>query len=79
MKAGTIVATYFVVWWITLFLVLPFGIKNAHETGDQVREGHDAGAPMAAQLLIKAAINTVIAAVVTAAIVWAVRSGIFAD
>jgi len=79
MNAGTIVATYFVVWWITLFMVLPFGVKNSHEVKSDVVEGHDAGAPVMTRLWIKAGINTVIAAVVTAGIVWLVKSGVFAN
>lgn len=77
MKTGTIVAIYFVVWWITLFLVLPFGIKNSSETGRTVDAGHEPGAPVATQLLIKAALNTVLAAVVTSIIVWTVHSNLF--
>jgi len=79
MKTGTIVATYFVVWWITLFMVLPFGVKNSGEAGTKVAEGHDTGAPVATMWLIKILINTVLAAVVTAGIVWIVHSGMFAD
>ena len=77
MKTGTIVAIYFVVWWITLFLVLPFGVKNADEAGEVVEKGHERGAPVATRLAIKAAINTVLAAFVTAAIWWAVTSNLF--
>ena len=77
MKTGTIMAIYFVVWWITLFLVLPFGVKNADEAGEFVEQGHERGAPVATRLAIKAAINTVLAAVVTAAIWWAVNSNLF--
>ena len=77
MKTGTIMAIYFVVWWITLFLVLPFGVKNADEAGEVVEQGHERGAPVATRLAIKAAINTVLAAVVTAAIWWAVNSNLF--
>ena len=77
MKTGTIMAIYFVVWWITLFLVLPFGVKNADEAGEVVEQGHERGAPVATRLATKAAINTVLAAVVTAAIWWAVNSNLF--
>ncbi len=78
MKTGTIIAIYFVVWWITLFLVLPFGVKNAEEAGAQVAAGHDRGAPVVTKLWVKALINTILAAVVTAGILWLVNSGIFA-
>ena len=27
----TLIALYFIVWWITLYATLPIGVKNAHE------------------------------------------------
>ena len=77
MKTGSIIAVYFVVWWITLFMVLPFGIKNSHEAGEDVSAGNEAGAPVATRLLVKALINSVLAALVTAGIVWAVKTNYF--
>ncbi|QEL21489.1 DUF1467 family protein [Bosea sp. F3-2] len=64
-------ALYFVIWWITLFAVLPFGIRSQHETGDVV-EGTEPGAPVLPGLLKKAAITSVIAAVIFAGVwyVW---------
>ena len=40
MNIGTIIAIYFVTWWVTLFMVLPFGVKNADEAGVTVEKGH---------------------------------------
>jgi predicted secreted protein len=57
-------AVYFIVWWITLFMVLPFGVNRQKE----VEEGHDPGAPDKSRILIKMAINTVVAFVVWLAI-----------
>jgi predicted secreted protein len=37
-------ATYFVIWWVVLFAVLPFGVKSQAEAGEVV-EGSDPGAP----------------------------------
>lgn len=64
-------ALYFVIWWITLFAVLPFGIRSQHETGDVVA-GTDPGAPVLPGLLKKAAITSLIAAVIFAGVwyVW---------
>ena len=71
------IAIYFVIWWITLFVVLPFGIRNAHEAGTAVEEGHDAGAPVWHGLWRKAVVNTVIAAAVFAGVYWAYTNGYF--
>ena len=45
MKIGSMIAIYFVIWWTVLFAVLPFGVRNSHEAGEQVKVGNDAGAP----------------------------------
>ena len=65
------IALYFVIWWITLFAVLPFGIRSQEESGEVV-EGTEPGAPVLPGLLKKAAITSVIAAVIFAGVwyVW---------
>lgn len=64
-------ALYFVIWWITLFAVLPFGIRSQHEAGDVVA-GTEPGAPVLPGLLKKAVITSLIAAVIFAGVwyVW---------
>jgi len=66
-----ILALYFVIWWITLFAVLPFGIRSQHEAGDVVA-GTEPGAPVLPGLLRKAVITSLIAAVIFAGVwyVW---------
>ncbi|TQI76908.1 putative secreted protein [Bosea sp. AK1] len=61
-------ALYFVIWWITLFAVLPFGIRSQHEAGEVVA-GTEPGAPVFPGLLKKAVITSLIAAVIFAG-VW---------
>jgi predicted secreted protein len=61
------IAIFFVIWWICLFVVLPFGVKSQHET-DAVEPGTEAGAPLRPQLLIKALATTVLAAAVYACV-----------
>ena len=31
---STGLAIYFVLWWIVLFLTLPFGVRSQHEDGE---------------------------------------------
>jgi predicted secreted protein len=31
---STALAIYFVLWWVTLFLTLPFGVRSQHEDGE---------------------------------------------
>jgi predicted secreted protein len=67
------IAIYVTIWWIVLFAVLPLGVRSAEEAGEERPEGTDPGAPTAPQLARKAAITTVVAAVVFGFVVLAAR------
>ena len=64
MSIGSALAVYFIIWWAVLFAVLPIGVRNAHEAGEEVEPGNDAGAPVNPNLLKKALLTSVIAAIV---------------
>jgi predicted secreted protein len=70
MAVGSLIALYFIIWWLTLFAVLPFGIRSQHETGETV-PGSDPGAPTSVRIARIAAINSVVALAVLA-LVWIV-------
>ncbi|HEV8026427.1 MAG TPA: DUF1467 family protein [Stellaceae bacterium] len=53
------IVAYVIIWWVVIFAVLPFGVRPV-EKGDL---GHAVGAPSNPRLGIKAAVTTVIAAV----------------
>ena len=36
MSTSTAIAIYFLIWWVTLFAVLPWGISNQEESGEVV-------------------------------------------
>ena len=59
-------AIYFVIWWITLFLTLPFGVRSQHEDGEMAA-GTDPGAPVIPRLGRKLLLTTVVAALIFAA------------
>ena len=44
-QISTALAIYFVIWWIALFLTLPFGVRSQHEDGVGA-PGTDPGAPV---------------------------------
>jgi predicted secreted protein len=52
MSTTTAVAIYFLIWWVTLFAVLPFGVRSQHEGGEMV-PGSDPGAPVLPRVLWK--------------------------
>jgi predicted secreted protein len=62
---STAFAIYFVFWWITLFLTLPFGVRSLHEDGGGA-PGTDPGAPVASQMGRKLIWTTVLSAVLFA-------------
>ncbi len=71
---STAIAIYFVLWWITLFLTLPFGVRSQHEDGEGA-PGTDPGAPVMARMGRKLIWTTIISAVIFAAGMWASRGG----
>lgn len=62
-------AVYFVLWWLCLFLVLPFNVRNQHDTG-QVTKGTEPGAPALLRLWPKLLVTTVLAAVLLVLLMW---------
>jgi predicted secreted protein len=60
-------AIYFIIWWVCLFAVLPFGVKSQHETGD-VTPGTEHGAPHRPMMLRKLLATTVLATIVFAGV-----------
>lgn len=65
----TILAVYFVVWWLVLFAVLPFGVKNQVDAGEVV-PGSEPGAPVNPLLIRRIVITTLVSAVVTGLLLW---------
>lgn len=71
MSWTTAVAIYFIIWWVVLFAVLPFGVRSHAEAGTDVEAGHDPGAPILPALWPKVIWTTVVSTVVFA-ICWVV-------
>jgi predicted secreted protein len=67
-------AIYFVIWWIALFLTLPFGVRSQHEDGEGT-DGTDPGAPVMTRMGTKLIWTTVISAVIFTAGVLAYNAG----
>ncbi len=71
---STAFAIYFVLWWVVLFAVLPFGIQSQHEAGEGTA-GTDPGAPTAPGMLKKLFWTTVISAIIFGIAWWAYLAG----
>jgi predicted secreted protein len=70
MSISTVLAIYFILWWLVLIVMLPIGVHSQHETGE-VTPGTDPGAP-AAHLIWRKLLWTTVAATIVFAIGFAV-------
>ncbi len=66
MPVTTAIATFFLIWWVVLFAVLPWGVRSQHEGGEVV-PGTDPGAPTIPRLGRKLIWTTIVSAVIFAA------------
>ncbi len=74
MSVTSALAIYFVLWWIVLFAVLPFGVRSQIEAGEHV-EGSDPGAPAVPMMLRKLFWTTLVSAIIFALAVYAYQMG----
>ena len=63
------IVVFAIVWWLFFFMLLPWGVERNRAP----EPGHDAGAPVRPKLVRKALAATVLAAVATMVIRWAVE------
>jgi predicted secreted protein len=66
MPVTTALAIFFLIWWVVLFAVLPWGVRSQHETDDEIPPGTDPGAPAIPQLGRKLLWTTLVSLVVFA-------------
>jgi len=76
MSLVTSIAVFFVLWWLVLFLTLPFGVRGQWEDNEQ-QGGTDPGAPQKTNILRKFAITTLLTLVIFILIRLAVAAEIF--
>jgi predicted secreted protein len=66
MSLATAFAIYFIIWWVVLFAVLPWGVRSQHEGNGAIAPGTDSGAPTIPRLTRKLVWTTIVAAIVFA-------------
>jgi len=71
-------AIYGIVWFLTLFVVLPFGVVAQNET-DEAVPGSAESAPTNPMIGRKLLITTALATVLYALVYWLLTSGIMAE
>jgi predicted secreted protein len=75
MSAITILAIYFILWWVVFFAILPWGATSAHESGDTVAPGHAPSAPLRPMMMRKLVITSAMAVVILGVGAWLWRLG----
>ncbi len=70
MPLTSMLAIYFIMWWLVFFAVLPFGIHSQHEHGEFI-PGTDPGAPAVHGLKAKAGWTTLVSLVIFGLFYWA--------
>jgi predicted secreted protein len=65
MSLATSIAIYFIIWWVVLFAVLPWGVRSQQEQG-AVTPGSDPGAPAVPSIKRKLLWTTIVAGIVFA-------------
>jgi predicted secreted protein len=73
MSWATGVMVYLVIWWTILFAVLPLGVRRAENPG----KGEERGAPERPDLLRKAIITSIVAAVLWVGFYFLHRADVF--
>ena len=61
MAITTAIAVYFLIWWVVLFAVLPWGVRAQ---GEDRPAGTDPGAPLVSRLALRLIWTTAIATVI---------------
>lgn len=79
MTIVTFLGIYLVVWWLALFVVLPWGVRTQGEDADTVL-GTPSSAPTRPMLVRKAVATSIVAAVIVALLyVASARFGVSID
>jgi len=69
MRWTSVLAIYVLFWTLSLFLVLPFGVRTSEEAGERAGPGHAESAPHSFSLGRVAVRASIVGAVLTAAYV----------
>ncbi|MCX2722539.1 DUF1467 family protein [Roseibium salinum] len=72
-------AVYFMIWWIILFAILPFGLRRTQEEAGEVVPGSEPSAPDRPQFLRVIILTTIVTTVIFTSYVALRQSGFGLD
>ena len=67
------IAVYVIIWWLVIFMVLPWGVHTV--ATEDVAKGHASSAPRRPRIWLKAAVTTLVAAVLWLIVFAIIESG----
>jgi len=68
------IVVYVIIWWLVLFMVLPWGITKVNP--DDLLPGQDPGSPQKGRMVLKLVVTSGISAVLLGIYYWVAISGI---
>ncbi|MBC8240730.1 MAG: DUF1467 family protein [Alphaproteobacteria bacterium] len=68
---------YAVMWWIVLFMVLPFGVRTVREEGGVVTVGEATSAPTKPRIALKMLVTTLISGLIMGLIITLIQLEVF--
>lgn len=74
MAPFSMLVIYLLIWWVTLFAVLPLGVRGQAEEGTVVK-GSEPGAPVDSQMKRKIILTTIISTVIWAIVCLIIIKG----
>jgi len=72
-------AVFFMIWWIVLFAVLPFGVRQSQREAGEVVPGSEPGAPDMPRMMRVLIGTTVVTTIVFLSYLWVRDSGFSLD
>ncbi|PCJ82481.1 MAG: hypothetical protein COA52_20050 [Hyphomicrobiales bacterium] len=63
-------AIYFIIWWMVLFTILPFGVTSQKDAGDVIL-GTEHGAPIRSRVRLKMLTTTIVSLIIFGGLYYA--------
>lgn len=74
MNLWTGIAVFFIIWWMVIFMVLPWGVRRVDR--EKLGKGEDPGAPEKPRMVMKLLITTAISGVIFIFVYLVIVSGV---
>lgn len=74
MNIWTGIGIYAIIWWLVIFMVLPWGVRRID--AEDLGKGEDPGAPEKPRMVMKLLITTVVSGVIFALVYLVIVSGV---